>query len=98
MAQCGKRGQTPLRIGTCLLGQPARAEVFRFLELRGVGAVTVRAGGLENGRQALEARIRQEDAEALADLACEDVRVTVAVRAERHGGVVDVERAQLLEP
>ena len=39
----------------------------------------------------------EEHAEALADLALEDVRVPVAVRAERRRAVVDVQRAQPVE-
>ena len=39
----------------------------------------------------------EEHAELLAELALEDVRVPVAVRAERGGGVVDVQRAQPVE-
>ena len=39
----------------------------------------------------------EERAEALADLALEDVGVAVAVRAERRRAVVDVQRPQPVE-
>src|SRR3954447_21798706 len=42
--------------------------------------------------------MREEGAEALAHLTLEDVRVPVAVRAERGGAVVHVQRAQAIEP
>ena len=42
--------------------------------------------------------MREEGAEALAELALEHVRVPVAVRAERRRRVVDVQRAQPVEP
>ena len=49
---------------------------------------------LEVGGEVLERRVGEERAEALAHLALEDVRVPVAVRAERRRAVVDVQRAQ----
>ena len=57
-----------------------------------------RARHLEVGAELLERRMGEERAEALADLALEDVRVAVAVRAERGRAVVHVQRAQAVEP
>ena len=69
-----------------------------FLELFGADAFSVDPRHLEVGAQVLQRRVGEEGAEALAELALEDVRVPVAVRAERRGAVVDVERAQPVEP
>src|SRR5436305_11034901 len=81
-----------------LSGQPALPQILRLPELGGVRAVAGRACGFEHRGEALQARVREEDAHLLADLSLEDVRVPVAVRSERRFGVVDVERAELLEP
>jgi glutamyl-tRNA synthetase len=72
-------------------------EVAQLRDLVHVGAVAG-ARHLEVGAQRLERRLGQEDTEALADLALEDVRVPIAVRAERGRAVVDVERAEAIEP
>jgi len=45
----------------------------------------------------LDAWVSEEDAEPFAHEAGADVRVAVAVRAERRGGVVHVQAAQALE-
>src|SRR5437588_9433582 len=80
---------------TCLYGsgQPAGAEVLRLADLLGIGAVVVGPGGFEHGRQTLEPGVREERAEFLPELALEDVRVPVAVRAEGCRRIVDVQRA-----
>ena len=67
------------------------------LHLGRIGAVPVRAGGLENRRQPLNARIGEEHAEAFAHHSLEDVGVPVAVRAELGGRVVEMEAAQTVE-
>src|ERR687898_279435 len=77
--------------------RPARVEVAQLLHLRRVGTVVVRAGRLHDRGQALHGGVGEEDAELLAQLAREHVRVPVAVRAERCGGVVHVERPQAVE-
>src|SRR5205823_8462556 len=77
--------------------QPARPQLLRLADLVRVRAAVLGARGLEHGRQPFQARTGQEHAELLAELALEDVRVPVAVRAERGGGVVDVQRAKPVE-
>ena len=72
-------------------------EVSQLLHLGRVRAVAVRAGDLEQRRQALERRMGEEDGQAVADLALADVRVPVAVRAERRRRVVHVQGAQPVE-
>jgi hypothetical protein len=52
--------------------------------------VPVLSRRLEHRGQALEARTAEEDAELLAEHALADVRVAVAVGAERRLGVVHV--------
>ena len=59
--------------------------------------MAVGAGNLEIGRQALELRMREEDAELFADQALADVVVPVAVRPERRLRVVHVQRPQPVE-
>src|SRR5215212_11606737 len=68
-----------------------------LLDLIRVRAVAVRARDLEHGGQILERGVSQEDAELLAEQTLADVRVPVAVRAERRLGVVDVQRTQPVE-
>jgi hypothetical protein len=72
-------------------------QVPEALHLGRVGAVPVGAGRLEDRRQALNARIREEGAEPFAHQALEDVGVPVAVRAELGSRVVEVEAAQTVE-
>jgi hypothetical protein len=57
-----------------------------------VGPVAIRAGNLEVGRQTLELRMREEDAELLAEQAVADVVVAVSIRPERGLRVVHVQR------
>src|SRR5205085_2526569 len=76
---------------------PALVQPAHLLELVRVRAVVVRAWDLEERRQALELRMREEDAELAAEHALADVRVAVAVRAERIARVVDVQRTQAVE-
>jgi hypothetical protein len=52
--------------------------------------VAVLAGHLEECGQLLELRVGEEDAEVLAEQACADVVVAVAVRAQRNLRVVRV--------
>jgi hypothetical protein len=73
-------------------------QVLQAPDLLGVRAVPVRAGRLQDGRKPLDGRVREERAEALAQLALEDARMPVPVRPERGGGVVHVEAAQPVEP
>jgi hypothetical protein len=73
-------------------------EVAELLNLVRVRSVAVGARDLEDRRQPLELRMREEDAHPVADLALEDVGVPVAVRAERRAGVVYVQRPQPVEP
>src|SRR5215208_40171 len=68
-----------------------------FFELVGIRSMAVRARDLEDRRQPLQVRVAEEDAHALGDLALAEVRVPVAVRAERGGGVVHVQRPQPVE-
>src|SRR5437764_358597 len=77
-----------------LTSRPAGVQLFQLPHLVGVGAMAVRARHLEQRREALEPRVREEDAELLADQALADVRVPVAVRPERRGRVVHVEDAE----
>ena len=72
-------------------------QLLRLADLVRVRAAVLGPGGLEHRRQPLQPRVGEEHAELLAELALEDVRVPVAVRAERGGGVVDVQRAQPVE-
>ena len=61
--------------------------------------VAGRAGALEDARQTVEARLGQKRRAALhAQLALAERGVAVAVRAERGDRVVDVQRAQPVEP
>ena len=62
------------------------------------GPWPVRARRLHHAPAGPAGRVREEGAEPLAELALEHVRVPVAVRAERRGRVVDVQRAQAVEP
>src|SRR6476660_4816205 len=77
--------------------RPASVELLRLADLVRVGAAVVRTRCLEDGRQILKSRVRQEDAELLAELPLEDVRVPVAVRGEWRRGVVDVQRPEPVE-
>ena len=61
------------------------------------GTVAVRARNLHHRREPLQRRVREERAEALAQLALQHVRVAVAVGAERRLGVVHVQRAQAVD-
>src|SRR5207247_10746292 len=78
--------------------RPAPVELAELGDLGRVRAFLVLARDLEVDGQVLEARMREEGAEALAELALEDVRVAIAVRAERRRGGVHVQRAQPGEP
>src|SRR5581483_2079586 len=73
-------------------------QLLRLPDLAGIRAFVLRAGHLEHGRQALQPVVSEEHAELLAEDSLADVRVAVAVRAERRCAVVHVERAQTLEP
>src|SRR5204863_1514239 len=44
------------------LGQPARPQVLRLLELGGVRAMALGAGGFEHGGKPLQAAVREVDA------------------------------------
>jgi hypothetical protein len=68
-------------------------QVTQLLHFLGVGAVTVFARHLHHRRQILYRSVPEEDAEALAHHALTDVRVPVAVRAERRLRVIHVQRA-----
>src|SRR5947207_55217 len=57
----------------------------------------VGARDLEVGTQVLEGRMREECAEVFADQPLPDIRVPVAIRAERGRAVVDVEGTQPVE-
>jgi hypothetical protein len=52
--------------------------------------VTVFAWNLEVGGHPLQLRMPDENLELVAELSFADVGVTVAVRSERRGGVVDM--------
>ena len=54
--------------------------------------------GLDHRRELLQPRISEEDRELVPDQSLADVRVPVAVRAERRLRVVHVEGAQPVEP
>ena len=73
-------------------------QLLEALHLVCIRAVTVRPGGLQDGREALDARVREEDRELLPSWPLADVRVAVAVRPELGGRVVDVEAAEAVEP
>ena len=77
--------------------EAAGVELAKPRHLGGVRTVTVRAGRLEKSRQPLECRVPEEHGEAFAHESVEHVRVTVAIRAHRCGGVVDVKHAKPLE-
>ena len=72
-------------------------EVAELLDLVRVRSVAVRARDLEDRRQPLQLRVAEENAHACGDLALAEVRVAVAVRAERRRGVVHVQRPQPVE-
>ena len=72
--------------------------LLRLPHLGRVRALVLRAFGLDHGGQSLQPRVAEEDAELLAEQALADVRMPVAVRTERRRGVVDVQRAQAVEP
>jgi hypothetical protein len=72
-------------------------QVLEALNLRCVRAVAVGPRRLENCGQALQPRVREEDAEPLAHEPGADVRMAIAVRAERRSGVVHVQAAQPVE-
>src|SRR5262245_3026806 len=65
------------------------------MHVRSLAGLTVR---LHYRRQLLEPWVAQEDRELVADQPFADVRVAVAVRAERRLRVVHVERPQPVEP
>src|SRR5829696_750862 len=60
--------------------------------------MVVGAWGLHHGGEALHGLGGQEGAHPLAELALEHVRVPVAVRPERRGRVVDMQRSEAVEP
>src|SRR5207249_7781625 len=67
--------------GAGLLRRPARVKVAQLPDLGCVRALVVGARHLEVGGELLERRVREERAEALAQLAFEKTRVAVAVRS-----------------
>src|SRR5919199_2634484 len=81
-----------------LTSRPAGVQLFQLPHLVGVRPLVVLARHLEQGGQSLELWMTQEDAELLADQALADVRVPVAVRAERGSRVVHVQGAEPVEP
>ena len=81
------------------LREPPLAERDGERDFLRSGSLAGLAGGLKDARQALERRRREEGGAALqAELAIAEVRVAVALRAERVLGVVEVQRAEPLEP
>jgi hypothetical protein len=72
-------------------------QVLELLDLVGVGALAVLPRNLEEGRQTLQAGMREKDTELVAEETLADVRMAVAVRAEGRGRVVDVQRPQAIE-
>ena len=72
-------------------------QLAEALDLGGIRPVPVRSGNLEDGREPLELRVREEEAEVLAHFALADVGVAVPVRTEPGGGVVHVQSAQAVE-
>ena len=77
---------------------PTRAcSSFAFRISSASGPWSSAPGDLEQRGQALEGGMAEEDAEPLAELALEDVRVPVAVRPERRLRVVQVQAAQPVE-
>src|SRR5690242_16236470 len=82
-----------LSAGEALLAQPAGRGDLVLVLLRVVADL------LEQRGQLLEARLGQERRQpGLAELAVRQVLVPVAVRAERHGGVVHVDAREAVEP
>src|ERR1051325_3907740 len=80
------------RLGPALAQRPAQLQLLLGRPL------LVRAGRLEDHRQAVEARLAEEDrAAVLAQLALADVGVAVAVGAQLALGVVEVQRAEAVE-
>src|SRR3954454_3811119 len=78
--------------------KPLFPQFPRVRDLLGVGSATLLASGLDHERKLLEAGLGKEGRAALgAELALADVRVAVAVGAERRLGVVEVQRAQPVE-
>src|SRR5437763_15402216 len=88
----------PRMVQRYLTSRPAGVQLFQLPHLVRVRALVVLSGHLEQRRESLEPRVREEDAELFAEQALLDVRVPVAVRAERRRGVVHVQRAQPVEP
>src|SRR6059036_3136657 len=80
------------------LRRPALVQIPELAHLVRVWPLLVLARGLEEDREVLQRRVTDEDAELLAHQTVEEVRVAVAVRAERRRRVVDVQRAKPLEP
>src|SRR6516165_3124780 len=77
--------------------EPAFVDATHLPQLVRVGPVAVGAGLEERGKP-LQAPVREKDAELGLELALADDRVPVAVRPERRGSVVDVERTKPIEP
>jgi hypothetical protein len=68
-------------------------EVPELAHLVRVRPVAVLSRHLQDRRQVLQARVRKEDAELLAQHAFADVRVAIPVRAEVGCSVVDVQHS-----
>jgi hypothetical protein len=66
-------------------------EVPKLAHLVRVGPVAVLPRNLQDRRQVLQARVREEDTELLAQHAFADVRVAIPIRAEVGCRVVDVQ-------
>jgi hypothetical protein len=72
-------------------------EVAELLDLVRVRPVAVGARDLQNRGQPLQLGVAEEDAHALGDLSLAQVRVAVAVGAQRCSGVVHMQRSQAVE-
>ena len=72
-------------------------EAAQLCDLVGIGPVTVLAGDLEDGGEALQARIGEKHPELVREHAFPDVRVAVPIRAELRSSVVDVQRSEAVE-
>jgi hypothetical protein len=68
-------------------------ELLELADLVRVGPMAVLARHLQDRRQVLQARVREEDAELLGQHALADVRVAIPVRAELGVSVVDVQHS-----
>ena len=87
------------RASRCARRGPPRAARTRAVDVLAIDGLARCARPLEHARQALEARLGQERGDALAaDLAVAEVGVAVAVGAQRRRRVVDVQRAEPVEP